>query len=331
MPYETVTKDMADAAREFSPDIRRTIPAGATIGIEAAADGWPLRTFDWPAAIVPGRGTLLFQGGRGDIFEKYLESFGYWHDLGWRVNSFDWRGQGGSGRLTADPHVGHADDFAPWIDDLAARFSALQASTPGPHVIIAHSMGGHLVLRALIEQRIAPGAVVFVAPMLGLQSAPFTPTVAERVARFMTRIGDPARAAWKSNERPARPGASRRAFLTHSTERYDDELWWKAQKPELALGPPSWKWLAVAYRSTLNSYLPGRLEAVETPLLLLCADHDKLVRPAAIREAARRLPNAELLRFGNEAAHELLREVDPVRDRALAAIDDFLDRHAPAG
>ena len=30
-------------------------------------------------------------------------------------------------------------------------------------------------------------------------------------------------------------------------------------------------------------------------------------------------------RFGPEAAHELLREVDPVRLRALAAIDAFLD------
>lgn len=331
MPYETVTKDMTDAAKEFSGSARRTVPAGATIGIESAADGWPLRVFDWPPDTAPARGALLFQGGRGDILEKYLESFGHWHRRGWRVTGFDWRGQGGSGRLGADPHIGHADDFAPWIDDLADRFAALRASAPGPHVIIAHSMGGHLALRALQERRIASDAAVLIAPMLGLRSGPLSQAMAERVSRFMTRIGDPARAAWKSNERPAPPGASRRAFLTHSNERYDDETWWKELKPELALGPPSWKWLAVAYRSTLDTFLPGRLEAVETPLLLLCADHDRLVRPAAIREAARRLPNAELLRFGDESAHEILREVDPVRDRALAAIDDFLDRHAPAG
>jgi lysophospholipase len=30
--------------------------------------------------------------------------------------------------------------------------------------------------------------------------------------------------------------------------------------------------------------------------------------------------------FGEEAYHEVLREADPVRDRALAAVDDFLDR-----
>lgn len=329
MPYETVTKVMADASEEFAVIDRRAVPRGAVIRHEPAADGWPLRVFDWPVDTAPARGTLLFQGGRGDILEKYLESFAHWHRRGWRVTSFDWRGQGGSGRFAADPLVGHADDFAPWIDDLAARFAVLRESSPGPHAIVAHSMGGHLVLRALEEKRIAPDAVALVAPMLGLQSAPFSPVIAEKVARFMARIGDPARAAWKSNERPAPPGASRRKFLTHSNDRYEDELGWKAAKPELALGPPSWKWLAVAYRSTLDSFLPGRLEAVGTPLLLLCADRDRLVRPAAIREAAHRLPNAELMRFGDESAHEILREVDPVRDRALAAIDDFLDRHAP--
>jgi lysophospholipase len=34
--------------------------------------------------------------------------------------------------------------------------------------------------------------------------------------------------------------------------------------------------------------------------------------------------------FGPECRHEILREVDSVRGRALAAIGDFLDSHAPA-
>ena len=49
-----------------------------------------------------------------------------------------------------------------------------------------------------------------------------------------------------------------------------------------------------------------------------------------VYSAARRMVRAELLRFGSEAAHEILREVDPVRDKALRRIDDFLDRVAPA-
>ena len=65
-----------------------------------------------------------------------------------------------------------------------------------------------------------------------------------------------------------------------------------------------------------------------TPVLLLSADNDRLVSAPAIKAGALRLPRGELMRFGKEARHELLREVDPIRDRALAGIDDFLDRVA---
>ena len=66
-----------------------------------------------------------------------------------------------------------------------------------------------------------------------------------------------------------------------------------------------------------------------TPVQLLVANHDRLVDPRAARRVAARLPHAELHRFGRDAAHELLREADPVRNRALTLIDDFLDRRAP--
>ena len=98
--------------------MRRQHPADATIRYRPAADGWPLRVFDWPAAGAP-RGSILFQGGRGDFIEKYLESFAWWHAQGWRVTAFDWRGQGGSGRTTPAPRVGHIADYAQYIADLA--------------------------------------------------------------------------------------------------------------------------------------------------------------------------------------------------------------------
>lgn len=308
---------------------RRAIPAGATIGAWRAPDGWPHRTFEWPAEPGSSRGGLLFLGGRGDIFEKYLETFDHWRRGGWSVASFDWRGQGGSGRLSTDPLCGHASDFAPWIDDLAAFWSEWTARTPGPHTIVAHSMGGHLTLRALVERRITPMAAVLVAPMLGLRSTPFSPRVAAWLARLMCRLGPPERLAWKVNERPALSNATRHKLLTHHDDRYADELWWKEAKPEIAVGPPSWAWVAEAYRSTLALEAQGKLEGVTTPLLLLVAEADGLVDPQATIRAAERLPNARLRVWGSESAHEILREADPVRDAALTEIDAFFDAHAP--
>ena len=71
------------------------------------------------------------------------------------------------------------------------------------------------------------------------------------------------------------------------------------------------------------------MEAVRAPVLMVSTSADRLVDHAAAVRAARRLPGGELIEFGEEAHHEILREVDPVRERALAGIDEFLDRVAP--
>ena len=69
---------------------------------------------------------------------------------------------------------------------------------------------------------------------------------------------------------------------------------------------------------------PGVLEAVEIPVYIVATDHDRLVSFAAIERAARRLPRADLNIFGAEAYHEILREIDPIRNLAVDGIDGFL-------
>jgi lysophospholipase len=71
---------------------------------------------------------------------------------------------------------------------------------------------------------------------------------------------------------------------------------------------------------------PGALEQGAAPVLMLGTRADRLVGTRAMRRAADRLPHAETLWFGAEAAHEILREADPIRERALAQIDRFLER-----
>ena len=311
---------------------RRSIPGTARETIWTARDGHRIRRIDWsvPASRPDeARGSLLFFPGRADFYEKYLETLAYWADQGWHVTAADWRGQAGSGRLAADPLAGHVEDFATWIDDLAALWEDWTATTPAPHVLAGHSMGGHLVLRALAERRVDPQALVLSAPMLGFVTA--VPTMVQHlVAQMMCRLGDPARLAWKASEKPGEKLEARAALLTHDVARYADEVWWKQARPELAMGPATWRWVERAAASIARLARPGVLEAVPAPVLLLAARCDGLVAYPPIARAAARLPHGELRSWGREARHELLRESDDVRDAALAAIDAFLDRTAPA-
>lgn len=312
-----------------APINRRAIPAAARESLWHAADGHAIRRIDWQASANRPRGSLLFLPGRGDAYEKYLETLDHWHRQGWRATALDWRGQAGSGRLGADPFTGHVDDFGQWIDDLATFWAQWRGEGPGPCVLAGHSMGGHLVLRAVAEGRVDPDALVLSAPMLGFLGV-LPSGLMHAAARLMASLGDRRRPAWKWSEKPGQMPEDRIALLTHDQARYDDEVWWREARPELVMGPGSWGWVERAYASMRGLERAGVLEAVQVPVFIAATTADALVSFPAIERAARRLPQCELLKLGREARHEVLREADPVRDRVLAALDAFLDRVAPA-
>lgn len=306
---------------------RRAIPDIAVETKWLTGDGHPIRRIDWPQRDNP-KGSILFFPGRGDFYEKYLETLHYWNAQGWRVTASDWRGQAGSGRLGADGVTGHVDDFATWVEDLATLWRHWTAETPGPHVLAGHSMGGHLVLRALAERQVDPDGVILSAPMLGFVASLLPDAAMHQAARMMKALGDPRRPAWKWSEKPGQPLQERIHLLTHDSERYADEIFWRAARPELVMGPGSWGWVERAYASMRVLASPGLLEQIETPVLMLATDNDKLVGFQAIARAAVRLRDCELVHFGQEAHHEILREGDAVRNRALTACDAFLERIA---
>ena len=178
----------------------------------AARDGWPLRVFDWPRRRARRAGRSCSRAGAATSSKSISRAFAHWHAQGWTITAFDWRGQGGSGRLTPEPHVGHVDDFALYIDDLRGILGGMGGRRAGPRVAIGHSMGGHLVLRAMVEGAITPDAAVLVAPMLGLH-APIGPGSAKRLARLLGGLGDRRARRGRATRAPA--PVTRQALLTH--------------------------------------------------------------------------------------------------------------------
>lgn len=290
---------------------RRAIPDGMGFSEWCAPDGWPLRRFDWAAAAPAGN--LLFLGGRGDFVEKYLEALSHWHERGWSLTGFDWRGQGGSGRYLADPLVCHIPDFDRLLDDLDAFAEHWKGATDGPHVVVAHSMGAQIALRLLARRAHAIDRAVLMSPMVGLR--PLPAPVAHAAARAATLCGLGEQRIWR------RDLGNYGGRMTSCPERQADKLWWKAAQPRIASGAPSWGWLSAACTSIAK--LSARdLEIIATPILMLASKADPVIDIAALRRAAARLPNAEL-RLYDGRGHELLREADAARVPVLRAIDGF--------
>ena len=300
---------------------RRALPAGLIVEQCRAPDGWPLRSFSQMATGEP-RGSLLFLGGRGDFFEKYLEAFHTWHAAGWNVSGFDWRGQGGSGVLHPGRYC-HVDDFATFVDDLAAYCADWRARTPGPHVAVGHSMGGHVLLRALTERRVDLDGAVLLAPMLGIRAGALTGKPLRAIAALGLVPTFRGRPIWTGPGSPA-PGR-----VTSCPERQADKLWWKAARPEIGRGGPTWGWLAAAVQSIVVLERKLRKTPPVVSGLVLTAGADPIVDAKAIRRALRFLPRFE---HGvvPHAGHEMLRERDELRLECLGQIDRFLERVAAA-
>jgi lysophospholipase len=295
----------------------RRHPGDARFSDWAVPDGFVLRRMDWaPAAGAAPRGSLIFAAGRGDFIEKYLEEMADWRAAGWAVTAFDWRGQG---RSQAGLDLRRLEGFDAQVNDLAALIADVRDTTPGPCVAIGHSMGGHILLRTIVERAPALDAAVLVAPMIEVNGGPIPAWLAPDIADLMARLGLRTHPLWKTPIALTRPGSQRQARLTGSRERYEDELYWWGENPTFNLGAPTWGWVRAAFVTA------ARLGAVRLPILILATPRDALVDPAAIRRVAAALPGAEIDWYP-EARHEILREADPIRAVAMARIAAFLGR-----
>lgn len=295
---------------------RRALPPNARCETLSIADG-ALRSVRWRGE----RGSILFVGGRADFIEKYSEAYWAWANAGFGVATFDWRGQGRSGRLGRDAHGGHGD-FDRWTDDLDAIAAWFANEMPAPHHIVAHSMGGHLTLRHLARGGSPFGRAVLLAPMLGIGLArnPLVRRAADAAARLglATRYAPLQRGYGSWQQRP-----ERQALLTGCAERFADEHWWIAGDSELALGGVTYGWLSSAFASIDSLFAPGVLESIAKPLLMLAGEHERLVDVAAMEAAASRLADCrfELVPAGR---HELLRDVEAVQADVHRRIAAFL-------
>lgn len=303
---------------------RRTLPADGERLFVAMRDGWPVRLLHWTRRD-PARGHILMVTGRADFAEKYAETLHDLVDIGWGVTIFDWRGQGLSRRVGKTPMHGDSPGFDMWLDDLAELVDWAVDRSGGPVMAMAHSMGGHLLLRHLAAGRGGVTRAAVLAPMTGLAARPLGPGVARRLAALMVK--------WRHGGdfvigggpyEPGVIGSRRQLLLTSDADRYGDERWWIGQYPALALGSVTWGWLNDAFASIDALAARGTPEAIAVPVLGLIPDKDGLVDSQATRRLLARIPQGSIAEYPG-AGHELLREAEPLRGTVLARILAFFD------
>lgn len=278
--------------------------------------------FEAPAD-TPRRGVCVLLHGQTEFMEKYAEVIGELQARSYTVATFDWRGQGGSGRALADTRKAHIHDFREYDEDLATFLeSVVKPLGAGAPLALAHSMGAHILLRTLHDRPRAFAAAVLVAPMLATSTRGYPRWFATAITALMNTTGrgedwvlgmegrDPLKMQFSDN------------IVTSDRARWQHTQDLLAKNPDIRLAGPTWSWLKAAGLSMARQRAAGFAEAIEAPVLICGAGKDRIVITEAERDFAKRLPRGKFVEF-EDAEHEILMENDSIRSRFWNAFDTF--------
>ena len=283
------------------------------------SDNIRLRVAIWRAA--EAIGTILIFPGRTEYVEKYGRVAAELVAAGYSVTAIDWRGQGHADRLMDDPRLGHVDHFDDYQKDVAAYVALVdEMGLPSPRFLIAHSMGGAIGLRALINGLRVKRAV-FSAPMWGIYAPRHIKSFALTLLFLATQLklahmivpgtqveGHVTGTSFEENK------------LTSDREQYAYILRQSRSDPALSLGGPTFHWLREA-RTEIT-----RLQAERRPILptkVFLGTRDPIVDRKTVRSLVESWPTADLVTFDG-GKHELMIEVPEIRDAFMEQTLAFL-------
>jgi len=269
-------------------------------------------------------GTVCIFPGRNEFIEKYFEVVGELRRRGFAVAVLDWRGQGGSSRLTRSQMKGHVSDFSNYEEDIAHFMrSVVLPDCPAPYYALAHSMAATVMFRAATKRGCWFSRMVMTAPMVKLEGLPMSQAMCGRLADVLTLFGFGKQVVpgdnkeyWTSEEFEGNP-------LTSDRERFFRNLSVLQAAPGLAVGPPTIGWLNAACEAMAQLADEKFAPRIRIPALMVAAGDDKIVSSKAIEDFASRLrAGSQLVLRG--ARHEILQERDSIREQFWAAFDAFV-------
>ena len=243
---------------------------------------------------------------------------------GFAVAVLDWRGQGGSSRLTRNPLKGHINDFAEYEEDLAYFMKAVVLpDCPAPYFALGHSMAAMVLFRAATRRGCWFTRMVMTAPMVRIEGLPMSHRMCGQLADGLTLLGFGKRLVPGDKTKYRHDPPFEGNPLTSDRERFARNQSVFEAAPELAIDAPTIGWLKAALDTieTVNSerFAPR----IRVPVLMLVPGDDQIVSSKAVEGLAIRLrAGSQIVLRGSR--HEIMQERDSIREQFWAAFDAFV-------
>ena len=271
------------------------------------------------------RGALVFVNGWAENLLKYIELFYDLHLLGFSpIYTYDHRGQGFSDRLMLEQaHISHIEDYSYYEQDLHIFINQVLQY---PEIkkdrlfLLAHSMGGNIVLNYLQKRRSPFQAVALSAPMLGLEALPsflefLSLNLIRGICFFNCEWALPGVNPQKSEKQKLTSSVERIAFAKHIAKTI----------PQVPLTGLSANWVLKSVSAGVRIMDKKRIQNIKTPLLILQAEQEVLVSNKAQDQLCREIPHFCVLKT-IKGRHELFLEKDNIRNQAISAVAQFFSK-----
>jgi alpha-beta hydrolase superfamily lysophospholipase len=231
------------------------------------------------------------------ITHGYAEHCGRYHEVahvivaaGWAALAYDLRGHGQS------PGVrGFIDRFDAYLEDLTAMQKAARTLAPAgaPLVLLGHSHGSLITLRALADER-PPDvkAAIVASPYLALRMA--VPGYRLLLARIASRLAP----------KLAQPNALRVEDLTSDKTKQQERL-----ADKLCLDIATARWFTESARA--QDYVDAHASRIKVPTTWLVGGADPIADPARSKAIAAKVPGAsyhDLVGLKHEVFNETTRD-----------------------
>ena len=297
---------------------------GGHLGFVFTPDKRKIRYALWPNG---EKGLIIFLNGRNEYIEKYNDTYARFQALGYAVVTLDWRSQGLSQRPSWNKNLGHVETFQEYQLDLATVLSEESVrKVNGKRILVGHSTGACIGLRAVLDDRLDILGAIFLAPFWGFGRGFGNPLTIKFLVFIVKIFKAMGLGRTSSGPQKKKPYITTKTVHNNSLTSDSKQLV-RLQKiasldSRLSIGPPSFSWIAAAADEIRSLRVEKK---VKVPSMVLIGTDDTIVSLGAAKAQLFEDPQSIFGTYDN-ARHELLIEKENTTMVVWKNIEAFLTK-----
>lgn len=278
---------------------------------------------------------IVISPGRAEAYLKYKELAFDLHNQGYNVAIIDHRGQGLSSRELTDKHKGYVRNFNDYVLDFEQFVSNIvKPKCNSSMYLLAHSMGSTIAILHMQQFPDTFAAASLSSPMIAVNGGDIPDWLGKPmvgVSHWLNQLFS-EQSPYFYRHGPYKEKSFVGNDLTQSKTRYQIFKQEYINNPQLQLGGVTFAWLQQAI--AIESKLFADINNLTTPIQFFQAEQDMVVSNAKQTLFCQQLhqlhpqscPTGKPLVI-KDAMHELLFEVDAIRQQSLSAMLDWFNSH----